>query len=252
MKTLLLAVAFTISLTGAFAQNAPVLTDENSDLYLGYYFEDPVNNPEDPTPGALLLRLPKTDSAFAGSLYFTFVGCQSESWGQIEGRLDHGELQGRWSGPVDGVPQRGSFRGEFDQATGQYAGTFDNAGGKQFREIPDCTSYYIAARGTWQMFTPASLRQGNLPLNARWPYVEWRVPSPMVILVYVLDKSLLNGAEPHRAVVAQFVVEPGENRQRLPISKMTEGREYLVIGMAFDQEMRPAGRGSVTVTKRAR
>ena len=161
-------------------------------------------------------------------------------------------IQGNECGPVDGVPQHGTFRGEFDQSTGQYAGTFDNAGGKQFREIPDCTSYYIAARGTWQMFTPQSLRQGNLSLSARWPNVEWESPIPLILLIYVLDKSLLSGPNPQSAVVAQFVVEPGENRQRLPASKMQAGREYTVVGMAFDREMRPMGRGSIAVTKRAR
>lgn len=250
MKKLLLVVAFVISLTIASAQSGPALTAENSDLYFGYYVEDAVNNPEDPTAGALLLRLPKTDSAFAGALYFTFVGCQSESWGNVEGRLERGRLQGRWSGLVDDLPQHGSFLGQFDPHTSRYAGTYDNAGGKQFREIRDCISYHIAARGTWEMFTPENLRQGNLALTARWPHVEWESPIAMYLLVYVLDQTLLTGANPQQAVVAQFMAMPGENRQRLPASKMQAGREYLVVGMAFDREMRPVGRGSVTVAKR--
>lgn len=252
MKTLLLVVFSVISLTAGYAQGGPPLTNENSDVYFGYYVEDAANNPEDPTPGALLLRLPKADAAFSGALYFTFVGCQTENWGRIEGRLEQGVLQGNWSGLVDDLPQNGSFRGRFDPQDSRYAGTYDNAQGKQFRQIGDCISYHIAARGTWEMFTPESLRQGNLSLTARWPNVEWESSVATFLLVYVLDKTLLDGADPQQAVVAQFVAMPGEDRQPLPTRKMKAGREYLVVGMAFDREMKPIGRGSVTVTKRGK
>jgi hypothetical protein len=252
-KTLVFAVALAISLNSAFAGNGPTLTDENSDLYFGYYVEDPVNNPEDPTPGALLLRLPKTDAAFSGALFFTFIGCQSESWGHIEGELKQGKLQGKWSGAVDDIPQDGTFQGKFDAQAAQYAGTYDNSKGKQYREIPNCITYHIAARGTWQMFKPGSLADGNLSLNAQWPYVLCPTsPKQQIILLYVLDKKLLNSADPQNAVLAQFLVLPNQSRQRLPTAKMQEGHEYLVVGMAFDAEMKPVGRGSVTVTKRQR
>jgi hypothetical protein len=250
VKHLVVATILAASLNFAAAQNPPALTDENSSLYLGYYLEDAINNPEDPTPGALLLRLPKTDAAFAGALYFTFVGCQTESWGEIEGRLERGTLRGNWSGAVDGSPQRGSFSGELDPQTGMFSGVFDNSQGKQFREIPDCISYHIAARGTWEMFTPENLQEGDVALSTRWPFVEWRAPSPdSILLLYVLDQSLLGSAEPHRAVVAQVIAMPGENRQRLPASKLRSGREYLIVGMAFDAQMKPIGRGSVKVTR---
>ena len=252
LKTFLLTATLAILPGFAFAESAPELTDENSDLYFGYYIEDPVNNPEDPTPGALLLRLPKTDAAFAGALYFTFVGCQTENWGQIEGRLDHGKLEGNWSGSVDDIPQHGTFLGQFDPKTAQYAGTYDNALGKQYREIPNCITYHIAARGTWQMFKPGSLREGNLSLNAQWPYVLCPSSPNQVLLLYVLDKKLLDGANPQDAVLGQYLVLPNQGRQRLPTAKMHEGHEYLVVGMAFDSEMKPVGRGSVTVTKRPR
>ena len=253
LKTLLLAITLAVLPNFAFAQSGPELTDENSDLYLGYYVEDAANNPEDPTPGALLLRLPKTDAAFSGALFFTFVGCQSESWGHIEGRLEQGKLQGKWSGNVDDLPQHGTFQGQFDSRTSQYAGTYDNAGGKQYREIPNCITYHIAARGTWQMFKPDSLREGNLSLNAQWPYVVCpSSPNQQVVLLYVLDKKLLNGADPQNAVLGQYLILPHQGRQRLPTTKMQEGHEYLVVGMAFDSEMKPVGRGSITVTKRPR
>jgi len=252
-KILVVAGLFATSLKIACAENTPELTDENSKLYLGYYVEDAANNPEDPTPGALLLRLPKTDAAFAGALYFTFVGCQSENWGHIEGRLDHGKLQGRWSGAVDDVPQRGTFLGQLDPRSGQYAGTYENAAGKQYREIPNCITYHIAARGTWQMFKPGSLREGNLALEAQWPYVICPGPSrSQVILLYVLDKKRLSDTNPQDAVLAQYLVLPNQSRQRLPTAKMQEGHEYLVVGMAFDAEMKPVGRGGVTVSKRPR
>jgi hypothetical protein len=250
-KTAVVAVALTMALNIARAENAPELTDENSDLYLGYYVEDAANNPEDPMPGALLLRLPKADAAFSGALYFTFIGCQSESWGHIEGRLEQGKLQGKWSGTVDDIPQHGTFQGQFDPRSSQYAGTYDNAAGKQYREIKNCITYYIAARGTWQMFKPGSLREGNLSLKAQWPYVLCQPASNnQVVLLYVLDKKRLGDAHPQDAVLAQYLVLPNQARQRLPTVKMQEGREYLVVGMAFDSEMMPAGRSSIIVTRK--
>jgi len=55
-------------------------------LYVGYYQEDPASNPEDPTPGSIYLSLPAGDNAFAGSMFFTYVGCQTSNVGLVSGR----------------------------------------------------------------------------------------------------------------------------------------------------------------------
>ena len=78
-------------------------------LYVGYYQEDPITNPEDPTPGSIYLSLPAGDSAFSGSMFFTYVGCQSENLGTIAGTKAGPSLKGEWGGSVDGTAQKGSF-----------------------------------------------------------------------------------------------------------------------------------------------
>jgi hypothetical protein len=48
-------------------------------LFVGYYHEDPVTNPEDPFPGALYLNLPSANGTYAGTMFFTYFGCQKVS-----------------------------------------------------------------------------------------------------------------------------------------------------------------------------
>src|ERR1700730_1147535 len=81
-------------------------------LYVGYYQEDPVDNPEDPTIGAVYLNLPKAGGAFSGNMFFTYVGCQHTNVGTITGNLAGAHLQGTWTGTVDGTAQNGSFIGD--------------------------------------------------------------------------------------------------------------------------------------------
>jgi hypothetical protein len=76
----LCATVFLLTLSAvASAQSAP------GGLYIGYYHEDPISNPEDPVPGALYLSLPAGDSSFAGKMFFTYLGCQTSSVGSISG-----------------------------------------------------------------------------------------------------------------------------------------------------------------------
>ncbi len=166
-----LAAALCLVATGAAsAQAAP------GGLYLGYYHEDRATNPEDAMPGAVHFALPEGDAAFSGTLFFTYVGCQSASLGAIEGTKAGLALAAQWSGPVDGTPQQGALQGTYDPAVGSYSGTYTVAGGKQFFNIPSCISYYIAPGGTWEVFpvgvnSPPTFEVSLVGTVASWPAV---------------------------------------------------------------------------------
>jgi hypothetical protein len=118
-------------------------------LYLGYYAEDPTTNPEDPTLGAFTLNLPTGNASFSGSMYFTYVGCQTSNVGVVSGTKADLSLSGTWAGAVDGSPQSGPYSGTFNNTTQSYAGTYGNAGGKQYRDLRPCIEYHMAPNGTW-------------------------------------------------------------------------------------------------------
>jgi hypothetical protein len=122
------------------------------DLYVGYCQEDPATNPEDPTMGAIHLRLPDADGSFSGGMDFSYVGCQSESSGSVAGARQGPSLQGTWSGAVDGRPQEGAFAGNWSAAAGGYVGMYTVAAGKQHVVVPSCIEYFIAPRGTFELF----------------------------------------------------------------------------------------------------
>ena len=149
------------------AQGAP------GGVYIGYYQEDPVTNPEDPVAGAVYLRVPAADGPFSGEMFFTYLGCQSSNLGRVAGRKSGAALTGKWSGTVDDLAQRGVFAGTYTEASGFFAGTYTNAGGKQHRDLNPCIEYYIAPRGTWALFPldrnlPASFDLQVTPQGARW------------------------------------------------------------------------------------
>ena len=75
----LLTAGFLFALSSVTQAQAP------GGLFVGYYHEDPATNPEDPFPGALYLNLPATNGTFAGTMFFTFAGCQQVSAGSISG-----------------------------------------------------------------------------------------------------------------------------------------------------------------------
>jgi hypothetical protein len=200
-----------------------------SGLYIGYYQEDPSNNPEDPTIGAFSLNLPADDSPFQGSMYFTYVGCQSSNVGVVAGAKSGLQLSGTWGGAVDGLQQTGNYSGTFDKATATYAGTFNNNGGKQFVDLSPCIEYVIAANGTWEMFPIESSTPSTFNVTVNLPNVTWTsVAGANQTLVYVLDPVIAQGAG--NPVLWQDVVFDGENSVVIPSSvTLTPGREYIVV-----------------------
>lgn len=194
---------------------------------MGYYQEDPATNPEDPVPGAFALHLPATDTAFSGSMYFTYVGCQSSNVGTVSGTKTGATLAGQWSGMVDGVAQSGAYAGTYDTATQAYAGTYTNAKGKQFRNLEPCISYHIAPKGSWEMFAVGARAPASFEISVSGRKVAWSaVPAAATTLVYVLDATVAPGSG--NPVMWQTVVDAGTSIT-IPSSVVLQpGKSYVV------------------------
>lgn len=173
------------------AQSAP------GGLYIGFYHEDRSTNPEDPMPGAVYFSLPEGDAAFSGTLFFTYVGCQSASLGTIDGTKTGLTLAAQWSGPVDGTSQQGLLQGTYDPAVGSYSGAYTVAGGKQFFNIPSCISYYIAPGGTWEVFPVGVSSPDTFNISVLGTVVSWPVVAGGVeVLLSIIDTTA--AADPGR------------------------------------------------------
>ncbi len=157
-------------------------------LYVGYYAEDPVTNPEDPTLGAFSLNLPNSNGSFSGSMFFTYVGCQTSNVGVVSGTKSDLALSGMWSGTIDGVAQSGSYSGTFDAALLSYQGVYTNSAGKQYRDLRPCIEYYIAGNGTWEMFPIDARVPASFATTVASRTISWvAVGGAAQTLVYVLD-----------------------------------------------------------------
>jgi len=119
---------------------------------VGYYVEDPIDNPEDPTVGTLLIAIPPTDGPFTGQIPFGYVGCDAGTdVAELTGTRSGGTLSGTWSGAVDGTAISGTFSVSRAPALGRWDGTFTTTGGKVMVSFPPC-EYYVAGHGTVRIF----------------------------------------------------------------------------------------------------
>ena len=209
-------------------------------LYVGYYQEDPATNPEDPMPGAYSLNLPDGDGSFSGSMFFTYVGCQSNNVGAVSGSKSGQALSGTWSGTVDGLPQSGSYVGTFDAATQSYSGTYTNAGGKQFRDLLPCIQYTIAPNGTWEMFPVNASVPSGFAVEVNGRTISWtNTTGAMVSLVYVLDPAI---AQTSGNPVLWQTTAAGNTSVTVPAGVvLTSGHEYVAaVGLASSASQRLA------------
>ncbi len=163
-------------------------------LYIGYYAEDPANNPEDPTIGALMFRVPGADGPFAGQMPFSFVGCSAGiDTGSIQGGRSGSQLDAQWSGVMDGtVPVGGSFSASYDDATDSYAGSYVNAGGKVAVSNGPC-QYHIAAGGSLRVWGSTTRQPSSFAAAATsspTPTFTWSgLPSGTLATVRVFDAA---------------------------------------------------------------
>jgi hypothetical protein len=200
-----------------------------SSLYVGYYQEDPANNPEDPVPGAFSLNLPAGNASFSGSMFFTYVGCQTSNVGTVSGTKNDAALAGTWSGTVDGLAQSGAYSGSYQAATQSYAGTYSNSGGKQLRDLQPCITYTIAANGTWEMFPIEAAVPDGFTVIVSGRGIRWSPTTGATrTLVYVLDPAVAQtSANP---VLWQAVVSGPTNSVNVPDAiALQSGKEYVAV-----------------------
>lgn len=182
---------------GATSVAARTSVPTGSKIYLGYYTEDPGNNPEDPMTGSILVKFPSADGTFSGQMPFSYLGCTgSRSVGQISGGRSGNSVSGNWAGTVDGIAAGGAFSGIFDNAADAVGGAYANAGGKLPIASGAC-SYYVAALGTWKAFGSMT----NVPAtfvaratNSATPIVSWpNIGAGAIYSVRIFDESCLIG-----------------------------------------------------------
>lgn len=203
-------------------------------LYLGYYQEDALTNPEDPMPGAFVLELPKTDADFNGSMYFTYIGCQSSNVGTVMGKKSGFKLEGTWSGTVDNTAQTGPYSGSYDPKTSSYKGVYSNAGGKQFINVKNCAKYYIAPKGTWEMLPVENNQPANFQIDLNGARASWNsFPKASLQLVYIVDpKIALSGTG--NPVLMQTILQASNKSLDLKALHLKTGDEYIIAVLIND------------------
>jgi len=192
----LLALALALAACGGGSSDGPASPTGPGEarLYIGYYAEDPTNNPEDPTIGALMFRVPGADGPFAGQMPFSFVGCSAGiDTGSIQGERSGSQLDAQWSGVMDGtVPVGGSFSASYDDATDSYAGSYVNAGGKVAVSNGPC-QYHIAASGSLRVWGSTTRQPSSFVAAATsnpTPTFTWSgLPSGTLATVRVFDAA---------------------------------------------------------------
>jgi hypothetical protein len=211
-------------------------------LYVGYYQEDPATNPEDPVPGAFSLNLPESNASFSGSMFFTYVGCQTSNVGAVNGTKTGLALSGTWSGTVDGSAQSGAYTGSYQTASLSYSGTYTNAGGKQLRDLSPCITYTIAPNGTWEMFPIDATVPAGFTVLVSGRTVSWSATTGAALtLVYLLDPVVAQAGSGN-PVLWQTVITGSTNSAAIPGSvTLDSGKAYVaVVGVGDASRQRSA------------
>ncbi len=168
-------------------------TEPSHDIYMGYYTENPLKNPEDPTAGILLSCLPARSGPFTTEFLFSYVGCMGGvNVGRVRGSKDEDSMGGLWSGTVDGQNIGGNFRGV---CMGSYcSGKWTNSKGKQFVGFGTCR-YYVSPEGNWHLFTIGEGYGGldpHVDTSTSPPRIRWnRVSGAGYYFVYVYSRECL-------------------------------------------------------------
>lgn len=164
-------------------------------LYIGYYQEDPANNPEDPTLGAVMFNVPAGDGAFSGQMPFSYAGCSTGvDLGVISGTRSAAALNGTWSGSLDATAVGGGFAGAYDAAADSFSGSFTNSAGKVAVTVGAC-SYFVAAVGSFKVWGSATSEPAGFTLTATdttTPTLSWTpLGAGVLYTVRVFDHACL-------------------------------------------------------------
>ena len=206
-------------------------------LYVGYYVEDAVNNPEDPTIGSLMVKAPSNDGPFAGLMPFSYLGCiAGADIGGVSGTRSGVSFDGAWTGTVDNVPVGGTYQGTYAPSSDTFSGNYTNAGGKVPFGTGGCSGF-VAANGTWKIFGTtasepptfvATATAGNTP-TISWPSAgaairyDVRVFDEDCLNVNPSNAACFNGEAFTNGTNIQF---PAQFQSALPLNG---GGHYLVL-----------------------
>ncbi len=219
---------------------------------MGWYEEDPDNNPEDPTVGALFMRVPAANGNYTGLMPFSYVGCSAGvDVGSISGTRTDNALAGNWAGTLDGVDVGGSFSADFTDGSSpaRFDGTFSNDAGKQPIVAGPC-SYYMAAQGRFRLFdAPASEPAGvavSFSATNTTPTISWAgVTAGATTTLRVFDEACLETL----ASAACYLGEATSTGTSLAYPEafpaaqaLTVGGRYLVMLTAQTAPTGPGGR----------
>jgi hypothetical protein len=216
-------------------------------LYVGYYQEDAVNNPEDPMPGSYYLQLPEGNASFAGEMSFTYIGCQTSNVGTVSGNKNGVALDGNWTGTVDGTPVGGPYTGRYDAAGQRYSGTYRNAGGKVHISGCDNFEYDVAALGTWEMFPVESRSPADFTISVAGGNVNWTAVagvSRWLASVYDVARTTTGS----NAVTQQALFNAAQRTVPLASLGLTTGRAYVLAITAFNSSNQRVGYTSLRYT----
>ena len=119
-------------------------------IYLGYYAEDPLDNPEDPVGGFISAILPES-GVFNADFLFSYLGCNGGiDSGQASGKRTQESLSGSWSGTADGARVTGKMTAS--HSGNSFSGTYSVDGGKKrIGPFDSGCSYYIAGHGRFHL-----------------------------------------------------------------------------------------------------
>lgn len=210
----------------------------NNDLYVGYYIESPLTNPEDPVPGALFLNIPTADGPFSGDMFFTYVGCQSQNVGSISGQRQGNSLSGQWSGTVDGTSQSGSFNGARDPS-GAYIGSYLVSAGKQYIEVTDCIEYFIAPNGAWALSPANETTPDDDLVQFADNQISWtQVAGAALVQCQLLDRDKASCGDPG-AILWQRATPAASGPLDVPTSLLLGGTQYIASCSQFDSQLLP-------------
>lgn len=211
-----------------------VTTTGPGGLFVGYYQEDPKTDTQDPTAGAFVMNLPASDADFNGSMDYTYAGCQASNVGAISGSKGGLKLAGDWSGVVDKSPQSGSYSGAYNTTTNIYAGTYTNAGGKQFRNLSPCIQYTIAPNGSWELFAIDSVRPAAFSVGITNNAIYWPSTADAAsTLVYVLDPTIAKAGQGNPVVWQGTVGTALSVTVPVPLQS---GKEYVAVVAVSDAQ----------------
>jgi len=218
------------------------------DIYLGYYNEDPSDNPEDPTSGFLIACIPDSSGSFKSQFLFSYAGCAGGvDTGTVNGSRTGNSISGQWSGVVDGRNIGGNFSGNWNSF--KFSGTWSNSKGKLLISESQC-SYYVASKGTWVLYSLDSDEGGlNITISGSSPTISWNsVANVQGYSVSIYDKKCMydrisiSKCTMWSVTCPSFVTSlnygsvPVGCSVLAPVQNLTQNKDYVVSLIAYGSD----------------